>query len=195
LAQSARKCSLPDTSSQYQGKRDIMLNTRQIGVLMGKRIPLIFGLVCCLIGTTAGSVALLAQGAAKSATSANDISGMYTFLRDGEFVQLTVEDGKLSGYLSRYGESDSDKGQFIDQFFDKTSLVGDRLTFNTKTVHGVWYDFNGRVTTTPGKQPASEGYRVMKGTLIQHATDDKGSEKSMERQVEFKSFPTDMEKQ
>lgn len=162
---------------------------------MGKRIPLIFGLICCLLGTTAGSFVLWAQDAAKNAAAANDISGMYTFLREGEFVQLTVDDGKLSGYLSRFGESESDKGQFIDQFFDKTSLVGDRLTFNTKTVHGIWYDFNGRVTITPGKQPASEGYRVMKGTLTQHATDDKGSEKSMQRQVEFKSFPTDMGKQ
>ncbi len=162
---------------------------------MGKRTALIFWLICCLIGTTAGSFVLRAQEEAKNTAAANDISGMYTFLRDGEFVQLTVDDGKLSGYLSRYGESESDKGQFIDQFFDKTSLVGDRLSFNAKTVHGIWYDFNGRVSITPGKQPASEGYRVMKGTLIEHATDEKGSEKSMQRQVEFKSFPSDMHRQ
>lgn len=161
---------------------------------MRKRIPIIFGLICCLLGMTARSFVLLAQDSAKNAAP-NDISGMYTFLREGEFVQLTIDDGKLSGYVSRFGESDSDKGQFIDQFFDKTSLVGDRLTFNTKTVHGVWYDFNGRVTVTPGKQPESEGYRVMKGTLVQHSTDDKGAEKAMQRQVEFKSFPTDMGKQ
>jgi hypothetical protein len=162
---------------------------------MGKRIPPIFGLICCLIGMAAGSFVLAAQDSAKSTATANDISGMYTFLREGEFVQLTIDDGKLSGYVSRFGETDSDKGQFIDQFFDKTSLVGDRLTFNTKTVHGVWYDFNGRVSITPGKQPDSEGYRVMKGTLIQHSTDDKGVEKAMQRQVEFKSFPADMGKQ
>jgi hypothetical protein len=162
---------------------------------MGKRIPSIFGLICCLLGMAAGSFVLRAQDSAKNAAAANDISGMYTFLREGEFVQLTIDDGKLSGYVSRFGEADSDKGQFIDQFFDKTSLVGDRLTFNTKTVHGVWYDFNGRVSITPGKQPDSEGYRVMKGTLIQHSTDDKGVEKAMQRQVEFKSFPADMGKQ
>jgi hypothetical protein len=161
---------------------------------MGKRIPSIFGLICCLLGMAAGPFVLMAQDSAKNAAAANDISGMYTFLREGEFVQLTIDDGKLSGYVSRFGETDSDKGQFIDQFFDKTSLVGDRLTFNTKTVHGVWYDFNGRVSITPGKQPDSEGYRVMKGTLIQHSTDDKGSEKAMQRQVEFKSFPADMGK-
>lgn len=125
---------------------------------------------------------------------ANDISGMYTFLREGEFVQLTVEDGRLSGYVSRFGDTDSDKGQFIDQFFDKTSLTGDHLTFNTKTVHGVWYDFTGTITTATGKQPAQEGFHVMKGTLIQHATDAKGAEKTVQRQVEFKSFPADLSK-
>lgn len=146
----------------------------------------------CLLVVTAG---LAAQQTTKGTGSAYDVSGTYSFLREGEFVQLTVDDGKLSGYISRFGDTESDKGQFIDQFFDKTSLVGDRLTFSTKTVHGVSYDFNGRVSITPGKQPDSEGYRVMKGTLVQHSTDDHGQDKSMQREVEFKSFPTDMGKQ
>lgn len=125
---------------------------------------------------------------------ATDISGMYTFLREGEFVQLTVDDGKLSGYVSRFGDSESDRGVFIDQFFDKTTLDGDRLGFNTKTVHGVWYEFTGVITTNPSKHPVDEAYRVIKGTLIQHTTDAKGAEKVMQRQVEFKSFPADLGK-
>ncbi len=128
------------------------------------------------------------------ASSVDDYSGTYTFLREGEFVQLTVEDGRLSGYVSRFGDTESDKGQFIDQFFDKTSLTGDHLSFNTKTVHGVWYDFKGVISTTPGKQSAQEGFHVIKGTLIEHATDAKGAEKTMQRQVEFKSFPADLSK-
>ena len=134
------------------------------------------------------------QAGAQTQAAANDISGMYTFLREGEFVQLTVEDGKLSGYVSRFGDTDSDKGEFIDQFFDKTSLTGDRLTFNTKTVHGIWYDFTGVVSEAPGKKPEQEGYHVIKGTLIQHTTDAKGADKAAQRQVEFKSFPTDLSK-
>ncbi len=137
---------------------------------------------------------LAAQESAKSSSQAADISGMYSFLREGEFVQLTVEDGRLSGYLSRFGDAESDKGQIIDQFFDKTSLTGDHLTFDTKTIHGVWYEFSGVISTAAGKQPAQEGFHVMKGTLIQHATDAKGGEKKMQRQVEFKSFPPDLSK-
>jgi hypothetical protein len=132
------------------------------------------------------------QNAQRPVDPANDPSGMYTFLKDGEFVQLNIEDGKLSGYISRFGETDSDKGQFIDQFFDKASLDGNRLTFATKVVHGVSYDFKGTVSVVPGKQHGQEGYRVLKGTLTQHAADASGNDKPSQKDVEFKSFPEDM---
>src|SRR5437899_1296583 len=47
-----------------------------------------------------------------------DYSGMYAFLQDGEFVQVTVEDaGRVTGFVSRYGDLESDRGAFLDQFF------------------------------------------------------------------------------
>jgi hypothetical protein len=130
----------------------------------------------------------------KAKIPANDPSGMYSFLREGEFVQLTIDEGKLSGYISRFGDSDSDKGTFIDQFFDKASLEGNHLSFTTKTVHGVWYELTGDITKTPGKQPAQEGYRVIKGTLTQHTADASNTDKARQREVEFKSFPQDLSK-
>ena len=150
---------------------------------------LILGLLLPFVGA---STFLLAQQGGNSNDAASDISGSYTFLREGEFVQLTVEDGKLSGYLSRFGDADSDKGEFIDQFFDKTSLEGNRLSFNTKTVHGVWYEFSGVIAIAPGKKPGEEGYRVIRGKLVQHTTDANGKEKAMQRQVEFKAFPAEV---
>ncbi len=135
-----------------------------------------------------------AQNAATANAAANDPSGMYSFLRDGEFVQLTLDEGKLSGYISRFGETDSDKDTFIDQFFDKAALDGDRLSFTTKTVHATWYQFSGTIAKTPGKQPGQEGYRIIKGTLIQHTTDAGKADKPRQREVEFKSFPQDLSK-
>src|SRR6266576_2388513 len=45
---------------------------------------------------------------------AEDYSGMYAFLQDGEFVQVTVEDaGRLTGFVSRYGDLESDRGAFL----------------------------------------------------------------------------------
>jgi hypothetical protein len=151
-------------------------------------------LSCCLLLTLSlsGPEHAIAQQVGALGIGANDISGTYSFLREGEYLQITVENDKLSGYISRFGDADSDKGQFIDQFFDKTTLEGSRLTFNTKTVHGVSYDFAGVVATTPGKNPSQEGYRVIRGKLIQRRTDENDKEKTMQREVEFKSFPEEV---
>jgi hypothetical protein len=160
--------------------------------MVSKRALLLLLSACLLSLAAAPLLPPAGQHDATAPNAGNDFSGMYTFLREGEFVQVTVEDGKLSGYVSRFGDPDSDKGQFIDQFFDKTSLDGNRLSFNTQTVHGVWYDFKGTVTAPAGRKPSEEGYHVIKGTLVEHATDAKGLEKAMQRQVEFKSFPADV---
>jgi hypothetical protein len=145
-----------------------------------------------MLGQSTSSAPVANQSTVKSPATADDPSGTYTFLKDGEFVQLNIEAGKLSGYISRFGDADSDKGEFIDQFFEKASLDGQRVTFTTKVVHGVSYEFKGMVTLTPGRLPKQEGYRVLKGTLTQHAQDASGSEKTSQRAVEFKSFPPDM---
>jgi hypothetical protein len=134
------------------------------------------------------------SSSAQNTAKADDPSGMYSFLKEGEFVQLTIDDGQLSGYVSRFGETESDKETFIDQFFDKASLSGNHVSFTTKTVHGTWYEFTGVITITPGKQPPQESYRVIKGTLVQHIIDADKVDKPRKREVEFKSFPSDLSK-
>jgi hypothetical protein len=48
---------------------------------------------------------------ASQAQDGRQYSGMYSFLSEGEFVQITVEDqGKVAGFVSRYGDGPSDKG-------------------------------------------------------------------------------------
>ena len=137
---------------------------------------------------------VFSQTATPTPVHAGDVSGMFTFLKEGEFVQLSVEDGKLSGFISRFGNTESDKGEFIDQFFDKASLEGDHLYFKTKTVHADWYELDGTVSVVPGKQEGAEGYRVIRGKLTVHNSDAKGVEQASQKTVEFKSFP-DMRRQ
>jgi|SRR5208283_5415867 len=144
---------------------------------------------CLLAVTTVAPVTLHGQAASATPAVSSDLSGMFTFLREGEFVQLTDDDGEISGFVSRFGDTDSDKGQFIDQFFDKASLAGDHLYFKTKTVHAMWYEFDGTLTVVAGKQKGEEGYRVLRGKLTLHASDAKGVEHASEKTVEFKSFP------
>jgi hypothetical protein len=138
------------------------------------------------------AVIAAAQTAPTPAPSKPDYSGMYTFLRDGEFVQLTVEDaGRLTGFISRFGDLDSDRGAFLDQFFKEGKIEGTKLTFTTETVHGTWFDFKGAVQRGPGKALGEEAYYIVKGTLIEHDTDNSKKVTSKSREVEFKAFPQD----
>jgi hypothetical protein len=125
---------------------------------------------------------------------ADNYSGMYSFLQDGEFVQLTVEDkGNVTGFISRYGDLESDRGEFLDLFFKSGKLDGQNLTFTTQTVHGVWYEFKGTVERGPGKNPGDEAYYVLKGTLTQNSTDADKKTSSKSREVSLKSFPQDLD--
>ena len=123
---------------------------------------------------------------------AEGYSGMYAFLRDGEFVQVTVEDaGRVTGFVSRYGDLESDRGAFLDQFFKAGKLDGKKLSFTTDTVHGVWYEFKGTVERGEGKNVGDEAYYVLKGTLMQYSTDANKKTVAKSREVSFKSFPQD----
>jgi len=140
----------------------------------------------CLIGQDSG------QRPPAPKNPAEDYSGMYAFLRDGEFVQVTVEDaGRVTGFVSRYGDLDSDRGAFLDQFFKTGKLEGKKLSFTTDTVHGVWYDFKGTVERGEGKNVGDEAYYVLKGTLMQYSTDANKKTVAKSREVSFKSFPQD----
>ncbi len=136
------------------------------------------------------STLLGAQNPPTPAKPAEDYSGMYSFQREGEFVQLTVEDaGNVTGFVSRFGDTDSDRGAFLDQFFKHGKLEGTKLNFTTDTVHGVWYEFKGTIERGDGKTLANEGYYIMKGTLTEYRTDADKKVTSTSREVQLKSFP------
>ena len=123
-----------------------------------------------------------------------DYSGTYSFLKEGEFVQITVEEArKVTGFISRFGDADNEHDAFLDHFFKDGKLTATKLTFSTQTVHSVWFDFKGEFERGEGKNPGDEAYYVLKGTLIRNSTDEnkKTTAKSME--VTFKSFPADMQ--
>jgi hypothetical protein len=116
-------------------------------------------------------------------------SGMYSFLKDGEFVQITVEDeGKVTGFISRYGE-EGDKGSFIDQFFRTGKLDGNKLRFATETVQGVWFEFKGTVERGEGKNPGDEAYYVLNGRLTENTVNDQKKPTSHSSEVALRMFP------
>ncbi len=188
------------------------------------------------------AVAIAQQAPAKKAAQPvksyeDDISGMYTFLQEGEFVQLNVEspgrqfvkvpmprdpsgmkvesvpDGgqtnvntvytpptpeklpvgakplAVTGFVSRFGDLESDKGAFLDHFITKGTLYGNEISFTTKPLHGVWFEFKGKLERGTTKTRAEEGYYVIRGTLKRFATDANKKTTSQSREAIFKSFP------
>jgi hypothetical protein len=114
-----------------------------------------------------------AKSAAPATNPADDFSGMYAFLQEGEFVQLDFgEAGKLEGFISSYGTLESDKGAFLDRFVKSGSWKDNDVTFLTGSVHGIWYEFKGQVVRGEGKARGAEGYYLLKGTLTEFTTND-----------------------
>lgn len=115
---------------------------------------------------------------------------MYSFLREGEFVQVTVEDaGRVTGFVSRYGDLDSDRGAFLDHFFKTGKLDGNKLTFTTEVVHGTSFEFSGTVERGEGKKPGDEAYYVIRGKLTETSGSDTKTPTAKSRDVVFKLFP------
>ncbi len=119
--------------------------------------------------------------------AAEDISGMYSFVKEGEFLQITLDRNSVTGYISRLGESDSDNGVFLDQFFLKADVQGHDVSFTTRPLHSVWYEFSGKFSRGPGKTKGDDGYYILRGTLKELTSNNaEKTVSSRSREVEFK---------
>jgi hypothetical protein len=141
---------------------------------------------------------LAAAGLAQSAANAEpqfggEITGLYSFVREGEFVQIEVNEGKVTGLVSRFKDEDPEKAGFVDQFFDQAKLEGARLSFRTKAADGVWFEFSGVVERGPAKTPGDEGYWNVRGTLTEHRTSSDGKPIEKTHELTLKSFPQETE--
>jgi hypothetical protein len=141
----------------------------------------------CVLAALAAAQGKPAQNAAP------DYSGRYSFLQEGEDVQLNVTDGQVSGYITRFGDGETDRGSVLWHLFAKASLAADKLTFTTKPVHAVWYEFSGKLGRGPAKSKAEDGYYEMTGTLTEHRQKDGKEESARQRQVTFKLFADEVE--
>jgi hypothetical protein len=181
-------------STMDAGRRDFMKTLRAL-LVCSVTFSTIAGLPCISVAhefvqESTTPKAKEAPSPAQDAKPGREYSGMYSFLKDGEFVQITVEDaGRVTGFVSRYGDGESDKGAFLDQYFRSGKLDGNKLIFTTETVHAVWFDFKGTVERGEGKYPGDESYYVLKGTLTYNTSDAGKKAITHPRDVELKMFP------
>lgn len=114
----------------------------------------------------------------------DDASGEYMLGKPGELIEITLQFGDLSGYISRQGDSESDDGTPLTFFFEQTTLRGERMSFTTRQIHGIWYSFMGTITRGPGKTRVESGYYLLVGELIEH---DAANKSETRRSVSLKS--------
>ena len=159
--------------------------------MTGSRKILLATLLCLVFVALAqaGSPKHAAAGAASA--SVGDFSGTYTFLRKGEDLQVNLQNGKLDGYVSRFEDDDPDQTAMLQHFIEKSSLSGDQIAFTTEKIHGVWFEFKGRVRHGDGKTPADEGFYVLEGTVTRYETGADKKTTAQSREVQFRSLPSD----
>jgi len=122
---------------------------------------------------------------------ADDYTGLYSFFRDNEAIQLNIQDGKLGGWVSSYGFLDSDKDTVIDRFFKQAELKGDQIHFVTQNIHGCWVEFTGRVERGSVPTRVKPGYYQLVGTVTEYVSDAENHISARQRQGLFKSMPDD----
>ena len=123
----------------------------------------------------------------------DDVWGTYQFDHSSDTIELDLDRNKLSGYITKLGDAETDSTTPLTFFFDQSAIDGGEISFQTRVVHGVWYSFRGTIVRGDGKVRADEGYYVLQGTLAVHHPEsgrDKSADEMIERhEVHFKSEP------
>ncbi len=96
-----------------------------------------------------------------------EASGEYT-LGTGEFVDVELQPDRLTGYITRLGDRESDEGTPLTFFFATSRLSGQRFSFNTRQVHGVWFSFEGTIVRGNAPSRTQQGYYLLEGRLVLH---------------------------
>ncbi len=143
-------------------------------------------------GTRAAQKSSQKAAPTQPSTLPQDVSGPYDFDHLNESIEIDIDHNKLSGYISRLGDAETDSNTPLTFFFDKASVDGSQLDFQTKVVHGVWYSFHGTIFRGEAKTREDEGYYVLHGVLQEHHPQgglEKSADETIERRiVNFKSM-------
>jgi hypothetical protein len=83
-------------------------------------------------------------------------------------VDVELQPDRLSGFITRFGDRESDQGTPLTFFFATSRLAGQRLAFTTRRVHGVWFSFEGTIVRGSAPSRNREGYYLLEGKLVMH---------------------------
>jgi hypothetical protein len=103
----------------------------------------------------------------------NEAAGSYALSPNpAEVIEIILngsgDEVRLQGYLTRIGDGVSDRGAPLTYFFARTTVNPARLTFITRQVHGVWWNFAGSIERGSVQTSAQKGFYFLNGTLTEH---------------------------
>ncbi|MGB0123836.1 MAG: hypothetical protein WA419_00090 [Silvibacterium sp.] len=102
--------------------------------------------------------------AAKGVSTLPDAaSGEYELDGNGSVVQITLDENRLTGYVTKM-----EQGASLTLLFDRTTIDRNRLTFTTKAVHGLWYSFAGTIERGNAASASQTGFYRLNGDWTTH---------------------------
>ena len=107
-----------------------------------------------------------------------EASGAYALGSTGT-IDVELEPDRLSGFITRLGDRESDEGTPLTFFFATSRLAGQRLAFTTRQVHGVWFSFEGTIVRGPARSRDQQGYYLLEGRLVMHDVDSRTEQARM----------------
>lgn len=93
-------------------------------------------------------------------TLPGNASGEYEIDDKGSVAQITIEHNRLTGYITKM-----EQGAALTLFFDHAAVAGNRVSFETRTVHGLHYSFRGDIMRGDAISPSMTGYFRLAGEL------------------------------
>ncbi|HTZ57467.1 MAG TPA: hypothetical protein VMB49_05185 [Acidobacteriaceae bacterium] len=96
-----------------------------------------------------------------------DASGEYRLGSTGT-IEVDLQPDRLSGFITRLGDHESDEGTPLTFFFATSRLSGQRLSFTTRQVHGIWFSFDGTIVRGSAQSRSQQGYYLLEGQLTMH---------------------------
>jgi hypothetical protein len=96
-----------------------------------------------------------------------EASGEYA-LGGGGIIEIGLEPDRLSGYITRLGDRESDEGTPLTFFFSTSRLSRQQLAFTTRQVHGLWFSFEGTIVRGSAPTRDRQGYYLLEGQLVMH---------------------------
>ena len=86
----------------------------------------------------------------------------------GGTIDIDLQPDRLSGFITRPGDRESDEGTPLTFFFATSRLSSQQLAFTTRQVHGVWLSFQGTIVRGSARTRDQQGYYLLQGQLVMH---------------------------